>query len=160
MGDALALALSEARGFTAEDFALSHPAGSLGRRLLLHVADVMHTGEAIPQVTGDTRLGDALVEMSRKGFGMTAVVGSKREVLGVFTDGDLRRALDHRVDVHDTAVARVMTANPKTIRPNVLAAEAVHVLEQYKITALLVVDDAGRLVGVLNVHDLFRAGVM
>ena len=160
MGDALALALSEAHGFTAEDFALSNPAGSLGRRLLLHVADVMHTGDDVPQVTGDTLLSDALVEMTRKGFGMTAVVGPQREILGVFTDGDLRRALDHRVDVHDTVVARVMTAAPKTIRPNVLAAEAVHTLEQYKITALLVVDDAGRLVGVLNVHDLFRAGVM
>jgi arabinose-5-phosphate isomerase len=120
----------------------------------------MHTGDAVPQVTGDTRLSDALVEMTRKGFGMTAVVGPQQQLLGVFTDGDLRRALDHRVDLHDTAVARVMTADPKTVRPNVLAAEAVHVLEQYKITALLVVEDGGRLVGVLNVHDLFRGGVM
>jgi arabinose-5-phosphate isomerase len=159
MGDALALALSEARGFTAEDFARSHPAGSLGRRLLLHVSDVMHTGTEVPKVGRDTLLDDALVEMTRKGFGMTAVVGAGDRLLGVFTDGDLRRALDHRVDLHDTPVERVMTADPKTVSPNVLAAEAVHVLEQYKITALLVVDD-GRLVGVLNVHDLFRAGVM
>jgi arabinose-5-phosphate isomerase len=159
MGDALALALSEARGFTAEDFARSHPAGSLGRRLLLHVADVMHTGGQVPKVARETRLSDALVEMTRKGFGMTAVVAPGDRLLGVFTDGDLRRALDHRVDLHETVVERVMTPDPKTVPPNVLAAEAVHVLEQYKITALLVVDD-GRLVGVLNVHDLFRAGVM
>jgi arabinose-5-phosphate isomerase len=159
MGDALALALSEARGFTAEDFARSHPAGSLGRRLLLHVSDVMHTGSQVPKVSRDALLDDALVEMTRKGFGMTAVVDAGDRLVGVFTDGDLRRALDHRVDLHDTPVERVMTADPKTVSPNVLAAEAVHVLEQYKITALLVVDD-GRLVGVLNVHDLFRAGVM
>jgi arabinose-5-phosphate isomerase len=159
MGDALALALSEARGFTAEDFARSHPAGSLGRRLLLHVSDVMHTGTEVPKVGRDALLDDALVEMTRKGFGMTAVVGAGDRLVGVFTDGDLRRALDHRVDLHDTPVERVMTADPKTVSPSVLAAEAVHVLEQYKITALLVVDD-GRLVGALNVHDLFRAGVM
>jgi len=159
MGDALALALSEARGFTAEDFARSHPAGSLGRRLLLHVSDVMHTGAEVPKVRRDTLLDDALVEMTRKGFGMTAVVGPGDRLIGVFTDGDLRRALDHRVDLHGTHVEHVMTADPKTVSPNVLAAEAVHVLEQYKITALLVVDD-GWLVGVLNVHDLLRAGVM
>ena len=159
MGDALALALSEARGFTAEDFARSHPAGSLGRRLLLHVSDVMHTGAEVPKVGRDTLLDDALVEMTRKGFGMTAVVGPGDRLIGVFTDGDLRRALDHRVDLHGTPVEHVMTADPKTVSPNVLAAEAVHVLEQYKITALLVVDD-GWLVGVLNVHDLLRAGVM
>jgi arabinose-5-phosphate isomerase len=159
MGDALALALLEARGFTAEDFARSHPAGALGRRLLLHVSDVMHTGTEVPQVREQASLGDALVEMTRKGFGMTAVVDAGGRLLGVFTDGDLRRALDQRVDPHDTPVAKVMTANPKTVRPQMLAAEAVHVLEQYKITALLVVDD-GRLVGALNVHDLFRAGVV
>lgn len=160
MGDALALALSDARGFTAEDFARSHPAGSLGRRLLLHVADVMHTGDAVPRVTGETRLVDALVEMTRKGFGMTAVVAPDSALIGVFTDGDLRRALDHRLDLHATPVAQAMTKSPKTVRPDVLAAEAVHMLEQYKITALLVVGEDGRLVGVLNVHDLLRAGVM
>lgn len=160
MGDALALALLDARGFTAEDFALSHPAGALGRRLLVRVSDVMHTGTEIPRVPDDALLVDALVEMSRKGFGMTAIVGDDDRLHGVFTDGDLRRALDARVDPHVTRVASVMTKRPKTVRPGMLAAEAVHVLEQYKITALVVVDDDERLVGVLNVHDLLRAGVM
>lgn len=160
IGDALAVALLEARGFTAEDFARSHPGGSLGRRLLLRVQDVMHTGAEIPRVGPDTLLGEALVEMTRKGLGMTAIVHADETVLGILTDGDLRRALDGRVDVHATRVSSVMTANPKTVGDSVLAAEAVHTMEEYKITALLVVDEHSRLCGALNIHDLLRAGVM
>jgi len=160
MGDALAVAVLEARGFTEEDFARSHPGGSLGRRLLLHVDEVMRTGDDLPAVGPDTPLGAGLLEMSRKGLGMTTIVDEARRVIGVFTDGDLRRALDKLVDVHATRMRDVMTANPKMARPRMLAAEAVHLMETYRITALPVVDDAGTLVGALNVHDLLRAGVM
>jgi len=160
MGDALAVAVLEARGFTEEDFARSHPGGSLGRRLLLHVEDVMRTGEDLPMVTPATLLRDGLLEMSRKGLGMTTIVEDGRRVIGVFTDGDLRRALDGQTDLHRTRMCDVMTADPKTARPRMLAAEAVHIMETYRITALPVVDDAGQLVGALNVHDLLRAGVM
>jgi arabinose-5-phosphate isomerase len=160
MGDALAVAMLEARGFTEEDFARSHPGGALGRRLLLHVEDVMRTGPDLPAVAPDTSLSAGLLEMSRKGLGMTAIVDGAGRVIGVFTDGDLRRVLDRQADVHATIMSEVMTANPKVARPKMLAAEAVHLMEQYRITALPVVDDGGRLVGALNVHDLFRAGVM
>jgi len=160
MGDALAVAVLEARGFTEEDFARSHPGGSLGRRLLLHVDEVMRTGDELPAVGLDTPLSAGLLEMSRKGLGMTTIVDDARRVIGVFTDGDLRRALDKLVDVHATRMRDVMTANPKMARPRMLAAEAVHLMETYRITALPVVDDAGALVGALNVHDLLRAGVM
>jgi arabinose-5-phosphate isomerase len=160
MGDALAVAVLEARGFTEEDFARSHPGGSLGRRLLLHVEEVMRTGDDLPAVGPDTPLSAGLLEMSRKGLGMTTIVDEARRVIGVFTDGDLRRALDKLVDVHATRMRDVMTANPKMARPRMLAAEAVHLMETYRITALPVVDDAGTLVGALNVHDLLRAGVM
>jgi arabinose-5-phosphate isomerase len=161
MGDALAVAVLEARGFTEEDFARSHPGGSLGRRLLLHVDEVMRTGDDLPAVGPDTPLSAGLLEMSRKGLGMTTIVDDDaRRVIGVFTDGDLRRALDKLVDVHATRMRDVMTANPKMARPRMLAAEAVHLMETYRITALPVVDDAGTLVGALNVHDLLRAGVM
>jgi arabinose-5-phosphate isomerase len=160
MGDALAVALLEARGFTEEDFARSHPGGSLGRRLLLHVEDVMRRGEELPVVGPDTALRDGLLEMSRKGLGMTTVLDDERRVLGVFTDGDLRRVLDRALDLHSTPMHVVMTPSPKVARPRMLAAEAVHILEEYRITALPVVDDAGALIGALNVHDLFRAGVM
>lgn len=159
MGDALAIALLEARGFTEEDFARSHPGGSLGRRLLLHVADVMRTGDQLPAVSPDTKLRDGLLEMSRKGLGMTTIVDADRRVIGIFTDGDLRRVLDKPFDA-DQPMQAVMTPNPKTCRPRMLAAEAVHIMETSRITALPVVDDAGALVGALNVHDLFRAGVM
>jgi arabinose-5-phosphate isomerase len=159
MGDALAVALLDARGFTEEDFARSHPGGSLGRRLLLHVDDVMRTGEQIPAVGPQARLRDGLLEMSRKGLGMTTIVDAQNSLLGVFTDGDLRRILDKRFDA-ELAMAEVMTAKPKTIRPRMLAAEAVHIMETSRITALPVIDDAGTLVGALNVHDLLRAGVM
>lgn len=160
MGDALAVALLESRGFTAEDFALSHPGGVLGRRLLLKVEDLMHTGDEIPQVQPTTSLADGLIEMSSKGLGMTAIVTPDGHLAGIFTDGDLRRKLDQPIDIHETTMADVMTQNCRTIRPQQLAAESVHILEARKITALLVVDDQDTLVGALNVHDLFRAGVM
>jgi arabinose-5-phosphate isomerase len=160
MGDALAVALLESRGFTAEDFARAHPGGSLGRRLLLRVEDLMHQGDAIPRVSPDTPLAGGLVEMSRKGLGMTAVVDPAGRLAGIFTDGDLRRALDRTVDIHATPMSAVMTPRCRTIGPQALAAEAVRLLEQYKINALVVVDDDGRLVGALNIHDLLRAGVM
>lgn len=160
MGDALAVALLEARGFTAEDFARSHPGGRLGRRLLLLTADVMHTGEQMPCSAPDDLLRDALLEMSRKGLGTTVVVDEADQVLGVFTDGDLRRALDRQVDVHAAHVAEVMTPRCKTIAPGALAAEALQMMQHYRINALPVVDSAGKLAGVLNMHDLLRAGVL
>lgn len=160
MGDALAVALLESRGFTADDFARSHPSGSLGKRLLLRVSDVMRTGDAIPAVGGNVPLSEGLVEMSRKGLGMTAIVDEDNRILGIFTDGDLRRALDAGVDVHRTDMQSVMHKGSKTIAPDVLAAEAVHLLEEHKITGLLVADEDNRLAGALNVHDLFRAGIM
>jgi arabinose-5-phosphate isomerase len=160
MGDALAVALLESRGFTREDFALAHPGGTLGRRLLLRVEDVMNTGKEIPKVGPDALLAEGLVEMTRKSLGMTAIVDPAGRLLGVFTDGDLRRAVDRAVDIHRTRMREVMTAGSKTIRPGALAAEAVRQLEQFKITALLVTDDNDVVVGALNVHNLFRAGVM
>jgi arabinose-5-phosphate isomerase len=160
MGDALAVAVLEARGFSEQDFARSHPGGSLGRRLLLHVEDVMRTGDQLPAVTPDTSLKEGLLEISRKGLGMTAVVDGQRRVLGIYTDGDLRRALDNPIDINAVRMRDVMTANPKTIPPKVLAAEAVHLMEKHRITQLLVTDAENVLVGALNVHDLFRAGVM
>jgi arabinose-5-phosphate isomerase len=160
MGDALAVSVLEARGFTKQDFALSHPGGTLGRQLLVHVEDMMRTGAAIPRVRAEEPLGAGLMEMSRKGLGMTVVVGPDDRILGVFTDGDLRRAFDKQIDVHTTPMSVVMTANCKTIGPRALAAEAVHVMEVHRITALPVADPQGRLIGALNVHDLFRAGVV
>jgi arabinose-5-phosphate isomerase len=160
MGDALAVAVLEARGFTRADFARSHPGGALGRKLLLHVEDLMRSGEAIPAVAPDAPLSAGLLEMSRKGLGMTVVVDDDRHVLGVFTDGDLRRALDRQVDVHATVMRSVMTTRPKSIEPRALAAEAAHLMEVHRITALPVADAHGRLVGALNVHDLMRAGVV
>ena len=160
MGDALAVAVLEARGFTAQDFARSHPGGSLGRQLLLHVEDLMRTGAALPRVGPDAPLSAGLLEMSAKGLGMTVVVDDDERIAGVFTDGDLRRALETQADVHATTMAAVMTPNPKTIGPRELAAEAVHLMELHRITALPVADADGRLVGALNVHDLFRARVM
>ncbi|MGB5738210.1 MAG: KpsF/GutQ family sugar-phosphate isomerase [Woeseia sp.] len=160
MGDALAVALLESRGFTAEDFARSHPSGTLGKRLLLRVADIMHTGAAVPAVAPDVSLSAGLVEMTQKGLGMTAVVDSQQRVLGIFTDGDLRRALDTGVDVHRTKMSSVMHENCRMTAADVLAAEAVHMMEQHKINGLLVADADGRRVGALNIHDLFRAGVV
>jgi arabinose-5-phosphate isomerase len=160
MGDALAVSLLEARGFTKQDFARSHPGGSLGRQLLLHVEDMMRTGDALPRVLPDAHLAAGLLEMSRKGLGMTVVVDREERILGVFTDGDLRRTLDKQIDVHTTVMSEVMTPNCKTIGPRELAAEAVHLMEVHRITALPVADERGRLIGALNVHDLFRAGVV
>ncbi len=160
MGDAMAIALLEARGFSAEDFARSHPGGRLGRRLLLHISDIMHRDVAIPWVTEDVLLSEALVEMSRKGLGMTAVVDKDRRLAGIFTDGDLRRALDKKVDVHTARISEVMTRNCRTVRPDMVAAEALNVMETRKINALLVVDEGSRLIGALNMHDLLRAGVL
>jgi arabinose-5-phosphate isomerase len=158
VGDALAVALLKARGFTEEDFARSHPAGTLGRRLLF-VKDVMRSGEHVPMVRPDTTLADGLMEVTSKGLGMTAVVDADRHVLGVFTDGDLRRALDNAADLHATRIQQVMSHHAKTVRPGTLAAEAVHLMETHRITSLIVVDDALQIVGALNVHDLLRAGV-
>jgi arabinose-5-phosphate isomerase len=160
MGDALAVALLKSRGFTAEDFALSHPSGSLGKRLLLRVSDVMRKDDDVPAVEPGVRLRDGLMEMTAKGLGMTAIVDADRRILGVFTDGDLRRALDEGADVHSTTMQDVMHEGAKTTPANILAAEAVVILEENKITSLLVADDDGRLIGALNVHDLFRAGIM
>lgn len=160
MGDALAVALLEYRGFTPEDFARSHPSGTLGKRLLLRVGDLMHQGDEIPAVREAVNLSAGLVEMTQKGLGMTALVDETDRLLGIFTDGDLRRALDTGIDVHETLMADVMHKDCVTGRPDMLAAEAVRLLEQHKITSLLVVDDDNVLVGALNIHDLFRAGVM
>lgn len=160
MGDALAIALLEARGFSEKDFALSHPGGTLGRRLLLRVSDIMHTGKAVPKVGTGTKLRDALLEMSAKGLGTTAVVDDENRVLGIFTDGDLRRTLDNGADIHHASVADVMISNCKTIHADALAAEALHMMEEFKINALLVVDEDNILIGVLNMHDLLRARVV
>jgi arabinose-5-phosphate isomerase len=160
MGDALAVALLEARGFSAEDFARAHPGGNLGRRLLLHVEDLMRRGEDLPRVRPDAPLAAGLLEMSRKGLGLTAVVDADNRVLGVFTDGDLRRALDRQPDVHATSMRSVMTPGGRCVGPTELAAAAASLMEQHRVTALLVVDAQRHLVGALNVHDLMRAGVV
>jgi arabinose-5-phosphate isomerase len=160
LGDALAVALLDARGFTEEDFALSHPGGSLGRRLLLHVKDIMHTGDAIPQTHENATLRDALLVMTEKGLGMTAIVDNQQRVSGIYTDGDLRRTLDKNIDVHTALVKDVMTANCKTIQAHLLAAEALTEMQQNKINAMLVVDENKQLLGALNMHDLLRAGVV
>jgi arabinose-5-phosphate isomerase len=159
MGDALAVAVMQAEEFDEEGFARSHPGGALGKRLLLTVATVMHAGDEIPTVTTGAPLKDALLEMTRKGLGMTAVVDAKRKLLGLFTDGDLRRALDRDVDLRTTKIDEVMTKNCKTVRPDVMASEALRFMQEQKISALVVVDDAQRVAGALNMHDLLRAGV-
>ena len=160
MGDALAVALLEARGFSADDFAFSHPAGRLGRRLLLHIDDIMHKKERVPAVLPDAKLTTALLEMSRKGLGMTAIINHETQVMGIFTDGDLRRALDKHIDVHNTLITDVMTPHAKTVKPHELAVDALSLMQQYKINSLLVTDDSHKLVGALHMHDLLRAGVV
>lgn len=160
MGDALAIAMLEERGFTEEDFARSHPGGALGRRLLLLIDDLMHTGATIPRVRRETKLSEALVEMTEKGLGMAIVVDSNDKLIGVFTDGDLRRTIDHKIDVRDALIKDVMTKDCTTIKPGMLAAEALQVMDATKINALPVVDDDNTLVGALNMHDLLRAGVV
>jgi arabinose-5-phosphate isomerase len=160
MGDALAVALLETRGFTHEDFARSHPAGALGRRLLLHIRDVMHAGDGIPQVGENASLSETIVEVTRKRLGMCAITDGKGHVVGVFTDGDLRRALESAIDPHTTPIARIMTRGGRTIGPDALAIEAVHLMQEYRIQGLLVVDDRGQLCGALNFQDLLAAGVV
>lgn len=160
MGDALAIALLEARGFTAEDFAFSHPGGALGRKLLLKVKDIMHSGREIPRVHADTALRDTLAEISSKGFGMTTVIGEDKELLGIFTDGDLRRVLSRDIDIGQVTVGEVMTRGGRRVRDDLLAAEALRLMEDGKITALVVEDDTHRPSGILHLHDLLRAGVV
>lgn len=159
MGDALAIALLEARGFGEEDFALSHPGGALGRKLLLKLSDIMHSGKALPVVGPQTLVRDALLEISDKGLGMTTIVGNDMNLLGIFTDGDLRRILDKRVDIHDTTIGEVMTVNPTTAAPNMLAAEGLNLMQSKNINGLVLLDD-NKVVGALNMHDLLKAGVM
>ena len=159
MGDALAMALLEARRFTEEDFAISHPGGRLGRKLLVKVEDIMHSGDSIPRVTAHTSLADALVEMSRKGFGMTTVVEAE-EIIGVFTDGDLRRCLDAGKDLHTTKIADVMSANFKHITASALAAEAANIMQKSQVYVLIVTDSGHRLSGILKMHDLLQANVV
>lgn len=160
MGDALAIALLEARGFSPEDFAFSHPGGSLGRRLLLKVSDIMHTGERLPLVQSGTALQTVLLEITQKGLGMAGVVSAEGKLLGIYTDGDLRRTLDQGLDIHTVLVDDVMTSAPVTVGEHQLAAEAVEVMQQKKINALLVTDPDNHPVGALNMHDLLRAGVI
>ena len=160
LGDALAVALLEARGFTAEDFAFSHPGGALGRRLLLKVDNVMHAGDSLPRVKRGTSLRDALLEMTQKGLGMTVVTADDGRLAGIFTDGDLRRTLDRNIDVRQTIIDDVMTLHGKTARADMLAAEALKIMEDHKISSLVVVDDSDLPIGALNMHDLLRAGVM
>jgi arabinose-5-phosphate isomerase len=160
LGDALAVATLLARGFTAEDFARTHPGGALGRRLLVHVRDVMHKEDALPVVPRDASLKQALLEMTRKGLGMTAILEADGRLAGVFTDGDLRRLLDHDVDVRGAMIADVMTRGARTISQDALAAEAARLMQEHKINGLLAVDDDGRVVGAFNMHDLLRAGVV
>ena len=160
MGDALAVALLDSRDFTAEDFARSHPGGSLGKRLLLPVEDIMHRGADAPIVRIDAPLPDALLEMTRKGLGLTTVVAANGELAGIFTDGDLRRLLENQYDLRTLTIADAMTRGGYSITADALAAEAVRLMQQHKINALPVVDDHRKVIGALNVHDLFRAGVM
>jgi arabinose-5-phosphate isomerase len=160
LGDALAVALLDARGFNEDDFARSHPGGSLGRRLLTHVRDAMRSGAEVPCVPNNASFSEALVEMSRKRMGMTAIVDGEGRLEGIFTDGDLRRALERNGDIRGVRIADIMTRNPRAIQPERLAAEAVQIMEAHKVNQLLVIDDAGRLVGALNMHDLFRAKVI
>jgi arabinose-5-phosphate isomerase len=158
-GDALAMALLEARGFTAEDFAFSHPGGALGRKLLLKVEDIMHSGDEIPSVAITARMDRALLEVTSKGLGMTSVLNADGRLQGVFTDGDLRRALDNEIDIHKTTIDAVMTTECVTINANILAAEALHIMEEHAITGLMVVDVDDRPVGAIHLHDILKAGV-
>jgi len=160
MGDALAVALLQARGFTAEDFALSHPGGSLGKRLLLHVSDIMQTGERLPKVLQTASVSEALLEMSKKGLGMTAIVDQQDKVLGIYTDGDLRRSLDKNIDVHNASISDVMTKNCRTTTADELAASIVKIMDDHGINGFLVTDENNTLIGAFNMHDILRAGIM
>jgi arabinose-5-phosphate isomerase len=160
MGDALAVALLQTRGFTREDFARSHPAGQIGRKLLLHIRDIMHVGDAIPRVSENATISQTIVEITRTRLGMSAIVDARGEVAGIYTDGDLRRTLDAGVDPHTTPISRVMTRGGKHIGPDALAAEAAQLMEKYSIQGLLVIDEKRQLVGALNFQDLLKAGVV
>ncbi|MDG1750729.1 MAG: KpsF/GutQ family sugar-phosphate isomerase [Thalassotalea sp.] len=160
MGDALAVALLNAKDFTANDFALSHPGGSLGKRLLLRLQDIMHSGERIPSVNDNAKIKDALVEMSLKGLGMTAIVKENGELVGLFTDGDLRRILDEKIDIHHDDISTVMTKNPRVADGEMLAAQALKIMEDNKINGLIIVDNENRPVGAMNMHDLLKSGVL
>ncbi|AZS49581.1 KpsF/GutQ family sugar-phosphate isomerase [Entomomonas moraniae] len=160
LGDALAISLLEARGFTAEDFAFSHPGGALGRRLLLKVSDIMHTGDELPKIPAMTPLKQVLLEMSRAGLGIALAVDANNKLLGVFTDGDLRRVLDRASDIRKLTLDQVMTSHSKTAKADMLAAEALKIMDDHKISVLPIVDDQNNLIGVLHIHDLTRAGVI
>ncbi len=160
MGDALAVALLNARGFTADDFALSHPGGSLGKRLLLRLSDIMHQGERLPIVPDKALIKDALVEMSLKGLGMTGVVNNKNQLVGLFTDGDLRRILDDKIDIHHDSISSVMTKTPRVAQADMLAAQALKIMEDRKINGLIIVDDNHKPIGAMNMHDLLKSGVL
>ena len=160
MGDALAIALLEAKGFSANDFAFSHPGGALGRKLLLKVSDIMHAGDALPMVFQSTRFADALMEMTQKGMGMTAVVNDQGELAGIYTDGDLRRSLDHSKDLRECHIRELMTLDPVQAHADMLAAQALQLMEQHKINALIVCDENHQPVGAINMHDLLKAGVI
>ena len=160
MGDALAIALLESRGFSAEDFAFSHPGGALGRKLLLRVSDIMHADNEVPRVTPETPLHNALLEMTEKGFGMTTIISTQGELLGVFTDGDLRRIIDSKADLSSVNMSQVMTENPKTVNHDMLVAEALTIMEKASITAVVVEDASNHPIGVLHMHDILRAGVI
>jgi len=160
MGDALAVALLNARGFTADDFALSHPGGSLGKRLLLRLTDIMHKDDRLPSVREEAKIKDALVEMSLKGLGMTAVVDANNQLIGLFTDGDLRRILDAQIDIHQDSITSVMTKNPYVATQDMLAAEALKIMEDKKINGLIIVNDKNQPIGAMNMHDLLKSGVL
>ncbi|WP_077284521.1 KpsF/GutQ family sugar-phosphate isomerase [Cognaticolwellia aestuarii] len=160
MGDALAVALLNARGFTADDFALSHPGGSLGKRLLLRLVDIMHKGERLPTVATNAKIKDALVEMSLKGLGMTAIVDDNSQLMGLFTDGDLRRILDAQINIHQDSITSVMTKNPYVAQQDMLAAEALKIMEDKKINGLIIVNDNNQPIGAMNMHDLLKSGVL
>ncbi|RLA02400.1 MAG: D-arabinose 5-phosphate isomerase [Gammaproteobacteria bacterium] len=160
MGDALAISLLTARGFSKNDFALSHPGGSLGRRLLLHVDDIMHKGEQFPSVGDSTSISDALLEMTRSRLGMTTILNGAGELAGIYTDGDLRRTMEAQINIHDTAISEVMTKNCTTVEQGILAFEALKVMEDNKINGLIITDDKNRPVGAINMYDLLKAGVV
>lgn len=160
MGDAIAVAVLDARGFSADDFALSHPGGSLGRKLLLRLEDLMHQGDLVPIVTRQATIKDALLEISKKGLGMTTIVNNDGSLAGIFTDGDLRRILDQRLDIHTTLIEQVMTVNCITAKADMLAAEALNIMQQKKINGLVIVDATRKPIGAMNMHDLLKAGVL
>ena len=159
MGDALAIALLKAKGFTTEDFASIHPGGFLGRRLLLRVDHLMHQGEQIPKVSPETSLAQALIEITNKRLGMAVIVDKENKILGIFTDGDLRRTLEKHKDIHAIKMSDIMTQNCKTVKPSLLAAEALYKMKQHKITSLLITDDENKLQGIIHLHDLLQRGM-